>query len=247
MSHFETWASNMLRSNAVIIDTETTGLDATAQIIQIAIIDMQGKALFNSLLKPSCQLHPMSTATHGMTLRHLVGAPKITDVIDRIKDAMMGKTVLIYNAFFDTRILRQTLEAFSLDTEWLKQVDFQCVMKTYAESLGTTKNAKLEGGDHTALGDCLATLALLRRMAGPEVKTGEKMYTPSQLAYLTLKKTLKTVRDDRHLMYKETKLHDEKTGEIDDALNALDLLAATIRDLKNGTATPEVAQAKLLG
>jgi hypothetical protein len=36
-------------------------------------------------------------------------------------------------------------------------------MKRYANG---GKWAKLTGGDHTALGDCRATLALLKRMAG---------------------------------------------------------------------------------
>lgn len=237
----------MLRSNAVIIDTETTGLDATAQIIQIAIIDMQGNALFNSLLKPSCQIHATATATHNMTMRHLVGAPTITGVIDRIKDAMMGKTVLIYNAAFDTRVLRQTLDAFKLDGAWLNTIDFQCLMKMYSESLGTRKNQKLEGGDHTAFGDCLATLGLLRRMAGAEGQKGERVYTPSQQAYLAIKRTLNNEREMRVRVFKESNKLESKVGEIDDALKALELLATTIRDLKNGTAVPEVAQAKLLG
>lgn len=167
MNRIETWAKNILRSDAVIIDTETTGLDATAQIIQICIIDMQGNVLFNSLLRPSCQIHATATATHGMTARHLSGAPTIVDVIEQIKESL-GDSVIIYNAAFDTRMLRQTLDAFKLDSTWLNQISFQCAMKMYSESLGTTKYQKLEGGDHSALGDCLATLNLLRRMAGPE-------------------------------------------------------------------------------
>lgn len=168
MKHSETWATNVLRSNAVILDTETTGMDGAAQIIQLGIIDMQGNTLFDSLLRPTVDIQPGAAAVHRMTEHHLTNSPTICDVIEQIREIMFRRKVIIYNASFDSRILRQTLEAFKLDTDWLEQVNYQCAMQIYSDHIGVRKWQKLEGGDHTALGDCLAVLKLLRRMAGTE-------------------------------------------------------------------------------
>ena len=164
MNPYATWASNLLRG-AVILDTETTGLDDEAQIIQLAIIDMQGNTLFDSLLRPSCEISAGAASVHQITADKLIDAPTIVDVIDDVKKIIFRNRVITYNADFDSRMLRQTLSAYKLDAEWMKQVNFQCVMKIYAESIGSKKWLKLTGGDHSAVGDCKATLELLRRMA----------------------------------------------------------------------------------
>lgn len=228
-------ALTLLRSNAVILDTETTGVDSTAQIIQLAIIDMGGATLFNSLFRPTCAIHRTATDTHGMEAKHLIGAPKFTALAEQVRGLLMNRPVIIYNVVFDRRMLRQTFSTFKLEAAWVDELDFHCAMKLYAESLGTTKNPKLEGGDHTALGDCLATLSLLRRMAGVENVKGERVLTPSQQAYRNLKNTLTELRGECVLVYRNTEQYDEKTQRIDDALKALDLLAITIRDLQDGT------------
>ena len=164
MNPYATWASNLLRG-AVILDTETTGLDDEAQIIQLAIIDMQGNTLFDSLLRPSCEISAGAAAVHRITADRLIDAPTIVDVIDDVTKILFRNKVITYNADFDTRMLRQTLSAYKLDAEWMKQIGFQCAMKMYAESIGSKKWLKLTGGDHSAIGDCKATLELLRRMA----------------------------------------------------------------------------------
>jgi DNA polymerase-3 subunit epsilon len=173
--------TELLHSNAVIIDTETTGVDTKAQIIQLAAIDMQGKTLFDSLFRPSVPIHPKSAETHHLTIGRLRNAPQITEVIEKVRDILIGRPVIIYNVSFDKRMLRQTLEGFSLDTTWLDTLNYQCAMRLYAEHLGVKNSPKLEGGDHTALGDCLATLKLLRSIAGtdtPKPKVCDKYIGP---------------------------------------------------------------------
>ena len=162
------WAQQMLNDDAIILDTETTGVDRNAQVIQLSIIDMRGKTLFDSLLRPTCDIHPTATATHHLTKYHLRNAPLFSDVYEVVKSVLDGRTVVAYNVTFDKRMMCQTAAAFKLDKVWLEQLDWQCAMRAYAEHLGVKNAPKLGGGDHTALGDCLATLDLLRRMAGEQ-------------------------------------------------------------------------------
>lgn len=171
------WASNMLRSNAVILDTETTGLDGAAQIIQLSIIDMSGATLFDSLCRPTCDIGPGAYAVHGLTKDHLADAPAFPAIADQARDILIGKVVIIYNAEFDMRMLRQTYRAFDLDAVWLRQLDTQCAMRVYAASIGGKRRVPLRGGDHSAVGDCLAVLRLIKQMAGEEEQSDQNQPT----------------------------------------------------------------------
>lgn len=174
------WAQQMLNSNAVILDTETTGGAKTDQIIQLSIIDMAGKTLFDSLLKPTCAINPFAAKVHNLTERHLRNAPSFTDVYEVVKSVLNERTVIAYNAPFDKRQLVQTATAFKLDAVWIERLDWQCAMRAHAEYLGVKQGPGLEGGDHSALGDCLATLKLIRSMAGVEAKPVEQVKPTEQ-------------------------------------------------------------------
>ncbi|ECI8050226.1 hypothetical protein E4470_21395 [Salmonella enterica subsp. enterica] len=56
-----------LNSDYLIIDTETTGLDNNAEIIEIAIINMHGDVLLNSLVKPTCSIPTAVTKINNIT------------------------------------------------------------------------------------------------------------------------------------------------------------------------------------
>jgi DNA polymerase-3 subunit epsilon len=179
------WAQKLLNSNAVILDTETTGGAKTDQIIQLSIVDMTGRTLFDSLLRPTCAINPFAAKVHNLTERHLRNAPPFADVYEVVKSVLNERTVIAYNAPFDKRQLIQTATAFKLDADWIERLDWQCAMRAHAEYLGVKQGPGLEGGDHSALGDCLATLKLIRSMAGasetPKVQpVAEKPISPAK-------------------------------------------------------------------
>ncbi len=159
------WAKAVLNSNAVILDTETTGVYKDSQVIQLCVIDMQGNVLLDSLFRPTVEISSTAIATHHITKYHLRNAPMFTAMIDEVKGVLSGRTVIAYNISFDKRMLSQTLQAFNLDSAWFDKLDWQCAMRAYAEYLGVRNSPKLEGGDHSAKGDCLATLRVIREMA----------------------------------------------------------------------------------
>ena len=47
------WKSLLDRRDVLIVDTETTGLDSTAEIIEIAMLDTTGKPRFEALALPA--------------------------------------------------------------------------------------------------------------------------------------------------------------------------------------------------
>ena len=70
------WARNVLANeSAIIIDTETTGLGDSDQIVQIAIINTQGHEIYNTLIRPTVPIHPATQSIHKITTAAIASAP----------------------------------------------------------------------------------------------------------------------------------------------------------------------------
>ena len=163
------WAKKMLATEgALILDSETTGLDG--EIVELAIIDMLGKELFNHRFRPVTEIESGATAVHGMTNEMLEDERDFCVYYDQLSLILEeAAVVVIYNASFDVARLRQTCRLH-------KQPDLKfksdCAMEQYAAFVGDWHDyyesftwQRLPGGDHTAVGDCRATLAVLQKMA----------------------------------------------------------------------------------
>jgi DNA polymerase-3 subunit epsilon len=175
------WAREILShpSDVLILDTETTGLDFGSEIIQIAAIDATGQTLFNTLIKP---LHPIpiqASNINGITDGMVVNAqPWTTFYPWMVELVVYGRYQkrLTFNAAFDTKMIRSSCHANSIPH--MNMGFWDCAMLRYAGWWGEWNEYRqdykwqpLTGGDHTALGDCLATLALIKRMAESGLST----------------------------------------------------------------------------
>ena len=94
---------------------------------------------------------------------------KFPDIYPFLKQHLLSKKVVIYNASFDTRILDQCCDAYGLPRI---RVDADCAMAYYSQYVGEWSDyhcsyrwQKLPGGDHSARGDCLAVLKIMQEMA----------------------------------------------------------------------------------
>lgn len=176
------WAYQLFRSgHFYVLDTETTGLDGRAEIVQIALIDRDGHTLINTLVKPTRPCPPEATRVHGITNEMLADAPTLADLYIPLSAKLAASTIVAYNMAFDWRMLQQSLAVYGLPLPMgVKQ---HCAMIAYARYYGQRHRT---GGDyvwqsldkaclqqnlqreyaHSALGDARATLALLRCMAG---------------------------------------------------------------------------------
>lgn len=156
----------------VVLDTETTGLGGTDQVIQMAIVDLAGNALFNSLFRPSVPVSEGAYEVHRISFSSLAVAPTVSDMFPEIRKVLDGRAVIAYNADFDRRMLEQSFTAHGLSLAWFSQLQFRCAMLQYAKFCGdwdakrkSYRLQKLPSGDHSALGDARATLELILEMA----------------------------------------------------------------------------------
>lgn len=163
------WAKTTLDQPFLIFDTETTGLDSNAEAVQIAIINQNGDRIFESLVKPVGKISPQAIAIHGIDDKKLKYAPTFNDIYLKIKAILESSKILIYNSAFDVRIINQQCYLNDLPSINIKS---ECVMNWYAQYCGDWSDyhqsytwQRLPGADHSAIGDCRATLAVIKEMA----------------------------------------------------------------------------------
>lgn len=103
-------ATPLAALDAVVVDTETTGLDATrARILQIGAVRIAGAALvgepFESKVNPGVAIPPETTRIHGLDAAALAGAPEFRTAYSAFR-AFAGENVLIgHNIGFDLAVL----------------------------------------------------------------------------------------------------------------------------------------------
>lgn len=170
----ENWARSVLDrpNDYVILDTETTGFRSGDRVIEIGIINLFGATLLDSCIFTNAPISPGAYQIHKISNYGLKDAPKFDEIYPKIISLVQGKTILIYNSAFDIRMLRQTAADFNLQFP-IDGQSVDCVMLKYAAWVGEYRRGsfkwqKLVGGDHSAVGDCKATLAYLQKMAGVE-------------------------------------------------------------------------------
>jgi DNA polymerase-3 subunit epsilon len=166
------WAQSLLaRSDWVILDTETTGLDTDDEIIQVAAVAPDGTAILDEMVRPTKPIPSEATAIHGIRDEDVETAPFFPEVFDRLRAAVEGKTIIIFNAAFDLRMFKQSLGRHRLPGAAVDEFRAECAMLKYSAWHGERwpgggyKWQRLPGGDHSAKGDSLAVLLLIRTMA----------------------------------------------------------------------------------
>jgi len=170
-------------SDIFVLDTETTGLGDDAEIIEIGIINGSGETVMNTLLKPTISIPADATAIHSLTDDDLQNAPVFADVVEELEGIIQGNILLMYNAEYDLRLLRQSARKAKIRLN-LEPAAIRCVMLEYAEYFGDWDNKhqswkwqKLSNAirhtgyepaqgmlPHRAIADCVATLHVYRHM-----------------------------------------------------------------------------------
>lgn len=175
------WARDVLTDpNSLILDTETTGL-RDAYVCDLGIIDTRGHVVMAYRLNPLAPIEPGASRVHGITNDAVKDALTWEDIHDEFVDLIDGKRVIIFNAAYDTGVIRNELTRIHRDHRMVDRImdtaQWECAMLYAAEwrgdwnaYFGNYRWPKLvelapDEADHSAVGDCRATLTALRLMA----------------------------------------------------------------------------------
>lgn len=167
----------------VVLDTEaTTKYPSTADICQIAIIDAFGHTLLDTLVKPG--EHIPNSFIHGITDDMVKDSPSIGDLAPSLYELLHKRNVIIYNASYDHPIITRLTKGkvpggrnigFKSVCAMLAYTEHKKVWNDYrgnwawwelTEAAAHIKYALPAGMKaHSALGDCLMTMAVCQHMA----------------------------------------------------------------------------------
>jgi DNA polymerase III epsilon subunit-like protein len=193
--------------NYCILDTETTDLDGEVIDLAI-LDGKTGQVVLDQLIKPTVRITEAAARIHGISEEVVKDAPTFSEVWPQIFTALSGyKKIVTYNAAFDAARLQHTASMNGIalllahkDTRRVKwpqfeiQAPWECAMTMYAQFWGekgyynsyrwqrlnvACKQQGIEHSNwHRALGDCLATLKLMRVLAAkwqPEAAAGSEV------------------------------------------------------------------------
>jgi DNA polymerase-3 subunit epsilon len=95
----------------IVLDTETTGLDAKLgdRIIEIGCVEILSRSIseayFHAYVNPERDIDIGATRIHGITLEDLAAKPKFAAIAPEFLDYVRGAELIIHNADFDVEFL----------------------------------------------------------------------------------------------------------------------------------------------
>lgn len=161
-------AQPLLALDAIVVDTETTGLDpASARIVQIGAMVLRNGCLvpeerFEQLVDPGCPIPPAATAIHGIDDSAVFGAAAFAQVFPAYETFRAGRVVIGHNLGFDLALFRRECRLAglefapppALDTRLLGQICFPSLPGFTIEILAGRLGIVLDAGQrHDALTD----------------------------------------------------------------------------------------------
>lgn len=173
---------------ALVLDTETTGLDTKLdRIVSVGAVRAHGTRLYRStvvdrLVNPGKGIPPQSTAVHGITNAMVADQPDIAAVLPDVLDLLKGTVLVGHNIVFDMALLKRAAERCKLpwpDPPFIDIILLAGALDPDETDLNLDTMAKRLGvnvsGRHTALGDALVTaevyVRLLPQLAREGVRT----------------------------------------------------------------------------
>ena len=127
-------ARQVIEQNPVFLDTETTGLEKTDEIVEITIIDHIGSVLLDSLVKPAQPIPASATRIHGITNEMVQKAPAWPILWQQVRPLVIGRTIVAYNSDFDRRLMIQSHARYQLP--WKDSLSFFDLLKLYSQFRG---------------------------------------------------------------------------------------------------------------
>lgn len=128
------YAKRKFNQDPVFLDTETTGLEKSDEIVEIAIIDKKGSVLINTLIKPQILIPESATAIHHISNEMVNNSPEFPQIWPEIQELIMNRPIGMYNAEFDVRLIRQSMQKYNKSISH-KNVAFD-VMQLFSDYRG---------------------------------------------------------------------------------------------------------------
>ncbi|CAN5524031.1 exonuclease domain-containing protein [soil metagenome] len=152
------WANAVVfDSSAVFLDTETTGVGPSAEIVDIAVLDAGGLPLLDTLVKPTRPIPADSSQIHGIYDHHVEDAPRWNEVFSALTDVIGQRRVVVYNVDYDQGVIAQCCSVIGMS---LPLSRWDCAMKAYAAFVGEPSTHSRGGYRWIKLGRAAAAFGI---------------------------------------------------------------------------------------
>ena len=133
------FVDRQIEQDAIIIDTETTGL-INPGVCEISLIDLQGNILLDTLVKPRVSMSHEAREIHGISDQQLDSAPFIEEVFIENKD-LFRRPMIAWNWLFDRTALFGSLQTWvktisDKEKEKYPNPKGECFMRPYSALYG---------------------------------------------------------------------------------------------------------------
>ena len=156
----------------IVLDTETTGLEASQghRIIEIGCVEIINRRLtgekYQVYINPEREIEMDAIEVHGITNEFLEDKPVFKDIAKEFIEFIDGSELIAHNAPFDISFLNQ--KEFELENKCIDTFEIAQIVMTEAESLSLEYLANffnVEHKDaHRALSDVYATIEVWQSM-----------------------------------------------------------------------------------
>ena len=192
-------ATPLAALDAVALDTETTGLDATsARIVQIGAVSLRagrliGGETFESLVDPRVPIPAETTAIHHITDAMVAGAPSVGAALQTFDDFAAGRVVIGYAIGFDLAVIEAEAGRAGLVWTRPRTLCVRLLAALVAPQLPDQSLDMLAGwlevpiaDRHSALGDARAAGAIFVRLVPLLAERGVRTLAEAERACLAL-------------------------------------------------------------
>ena len=128
-------ARRILDYQPVFLDTETTGIDRDAEIVEVALVDTDGRVMLNTRVKPTKLISSGAQAVHHISDADVASCPAFNDVLSVLAELLDGRHVVAYNEAFDSRMFVSSARLRDI-TMTIKPDRWHCAMLLYARFYG---------------------------------------------------------------------------------------------------------------
>jgi DNA polymerase-3 subunit epsilon len=131
------WAVKVGNNPTVVyLDTETTGLGLDADVCDLAVVAGDGTVLIETLVQPTQPIPADATAVHGITDAMVAAAPTWPEVAERLRAAIAGRYVVVYNVGFDLPLINRLCQRHGVPAISLDIAGRGCAMQAFADFMG---------------------------------------------------------------------------------------------------------------
>jgi len=160
--------------SAVFLDTETTGTDEWAEVIEVAVVDVRGGTLVDTLVRPRFPVPAEVTRLTGIGEGDVIPAPAFDAVYPAVVRALEGRRAVGWHIGFDREVIGRECRRRGLAEPGVREwVDAADVVQAYFHlpeppslEAACALLRVIPEARHRAAADARLALAVLRALAG---------------------------------------------------------------------------------